>query len=105
MNYIPDNWKIIRIQYKDADTNHFLAAGFVGGYTQGRSWKISSGITGVANKTSEYVEFINKSGSIYRCYYSNEGLDYYTESVIESYRLEHEKAGDTFELIDYEYFG
>lgn len=100
-NQIPDDWKILKITLKSGETNYFIAAGWAGGYTQGRSWKISSGVDGIVHKTEDYVDFHNKSGSVYRCYFDREGLDWYTTSIIKSYKTEHERVGDIFELIDY----
>lgn len=101
-NYNPDNWKILKIVSKKlGKESHFVVAGFAGGYTYGRSWKISSGITGVGEKTDDYVDFNNTSGSVYRCYFGREGLDYFTSGIIESYRKIHEDNGDGFDLIDY----
>ena len=62
--YTPDNWVIIKM--KGDDPHYRVLAGWSGGYTQGSSWRMNSGITAV-NETDDYYYFKGLSGSEYRC--------------------------------------
>lgn len=86
--YHPDDWAIIRIQGPEMERPVFrVAAGWAGGYTQGRSWKLSSTVEDVTFSDKGAV-FQNSSGSFYHCAVHREGLDWYTASVVKSYQEE-----------------
>jgi len=63
--YIPDNWVVIKME---GDEPHYrVLAGWNGGYLDGSSWKINSGITRVENDDDRY-NFYGLSGSCYSCH-------------------------------------
>lgn len=62
--YTCDNWVVIKM--KDDDPHYRLLVGTSGGYLDGDSWRMNSGITEV-NETDEYYYFKGSSGSEYRC--------------------------------------
>jgi hypothetical protein len=67
----PDNWVVI---FCDGDDPHYrLLMGWSGGYTQGDSWRMNSGITRVEEIDSRY-EFYGSSGSSYSCGKNSYGL-------------------------------
>lgn len=62
--YVPDNWVVI---FLNGDEPHYrLLVGWSGGYLNGDSWKISSGITRVEETDSAFL-FYAASGSCYAC--------------------------------------
>lgn len=66
--YTPDNWVVLRIK----DSKYFIIrykvlAGWSGGYLQGDSWRINSGISEVT-EDGDYLLFHGYSGSVYRCH-------------------------------------
>ena len=62
--YFPDNWVII---FVDGDKPHYrVMASWNGGYTQGTSWRINSGISSVNLIEDDYY-FYGDSGSCYIC--------------------------------------
>lgn len=63
--YTPDAWVIIRIEY-ESEKLYKVLAGWSGGYLHGGSWRMSSGISKVVEKSNHY-EFHNVSGSVYLC--------------------------------------
>lgn len=64
-NNYPDNWVVIKLT---GDNPHYrILAGWSGGYTQGSSWRLNSGITGV-EKNGENFIFRGHSGSSYICH-------------------------------------
>jgi hypothetical protein len=64
-NYTPDNWVVIKM---DGDEPHYrVLAGWSGGYLDGNSWKINSGIVRV-EIDGDYYRFYGLSGSCYSCH-------------------------------------
>lgn len=64
-NYIPDNWVVIK--FKGDDPHYRILAGWSGGYLDGDSWKINSGIIRV-EEYEHYLYFYGSSGSCYQCH-------------------------------------
>jgi hypothetical protein len=63
--YKPDNWVVLKIQNKD--TYHYkVLGGWSGGYLNGSSWRMNSGITEV-HETDDNYYFKGVTGSEYRC--------------------------------------
>ena len=77
---VPDNWKVLKI-IKGDTTVYKVLAGWLGGYLSGRSWRLNSGIKTVVEKPDYYV-FHGYSGSMYKCYKKLEGLDWYTDDIL-----------------------
>lgn len=99
--YHPDSWAIIRIQSAEMEKPVFrVAAGWAGGYTQGRSWKLSSSVDSVTF-TDNGAVFHNSSGSYYHCNKHREGLDWYTADVVKSYQTEANNVNIAFEQISF----
>ena len=64
-NYKPDNWVVIKI---DGNEPHYrVLAGWSGGYLDGDSWKMNSGITRVEDAGDRF-NFYGSSGSCYSCH-------------------------------------
>jgi len=68
----PDNWIILKIK---EDTGYFykILCGWSGGYLDGDSWKMNSGIKDIIT-TEHYYDFIGESGSVYRCHKGGERI-------------------------------
>tara|TARA_R110000796_G_scaffold78510_3_gene175046 strand:- start:4285 stop:4617 length:333 start_codon:yes stop_codon:yes gene_type:complete len=61
--YTPNNWVILHIK---APVEHYkVLAGWSGGYLDGDSWRMNSGIVSV-EKTEEGYDFIGCTGSVYK---------------------------------------
>ena len=66
--YTPDNWVVLKIKPgKGMFPIYKVLAGWSGGYLQGDSWRMNSGITEVKQK-GDYYEFYGHSGSCYKCH-------------------------------------
>jgi len=65
-DYKPDNWVIAKIEDND-QTVYKLVAGWSGGYLDGDTWRVNSGITEVTEDDS-YFYFGGSSGSVYKCF-------------------------------------
>lgn len=63
-NYFPHNWVVIKI--KGDDPHYRVLAGWSGGYLDGDSWRLNSGITKVEEDDGSYY-FSGSSGSTYHC--------------------------------------
>ena len=61
----PNNWVIIKMK---SDNPHYrVLGGWSGGYSDGDSWRMNSGITKVS-ETENYYYFGGSSGSEYCCH-------------------------------------
>ena len=67
----PDNWVIIHL--KGEDPHYRVLGGWSGGYTQGDSWRLNSGISSV-KKNENFFVFFGASGSSYVCHEDTYGL-------------------------------
>ena len=66
--YKPDNWVVLKIKEGKYDRGFYkVLAGWSGGYLDGDSWRMNSGITRVEEKPHHW-EFYGASGSVYKCY-------------------------------------
>jgi hypothetical protein len=63
--YNPDNWVIVKIQHKGSHYYKVLG-GWSGGYLNGSSWRMNSGITEI-HETDDNYYFKGSTGSEYRC--------------------------------------
>lgn len=70
--YKPDSWVVIRMTYKD-QTFYKVLGGWSGGYTQGSSWRLNSGIERVEVDEDKYM-FYGATGSVYICFKHGYGL-------------------------------
>ena len=62
--YNPDNWVVIKM---DGDDPHYrVLAGWSGGYLDGDSWRMNSGITRVEDAGDRF-NFYGPTGSCYSC--------------------------------------
>jgi ribosomal protein L21E len=71
--YSPDNWAVLKLTFADEPGFCKVLAGWSGGYAQGDSWRLNSGVTKV-EKDGDYYNFHGASGSIYQCHKDSYGL-------------------------------
>ena len=64
MTYTPDNWVVIK--FKGDDPHYRVLAGWSGGYMDGSSWRMNSGIVRV-EEDQHYFNFYGSTGSCYEC--------------------------------------
>ena len=100
--YTPDRWVMIEFDY-GSEKIRKIFAGWYGGFANGDSWKLSSGVTETAEEGDYYV-FTNYSGSIYRCHKQGKGMSGYMYSIYSSWQeqVAREGSGVSFELVDLE---
>jgi hypothetical protein len=96
--YTPDGWIVVEFRTNDGEVNRKVMASWYGGYLGSDSWKLSSGITETIEHEDHY-EFINHSGSVYKCGKNSFGLSGYASGVLESFKKKIEGHG-SIEIID-----
>jgi hypothetical protein len=71
--YHPDNWVILKIETQPEtnetqdETIYKVLGGWSGGYLDGDSWRMNSGIVS-HERDGDYWLFHGHSGSVYRCH-------------------------------------
>ena len=65
--YTCDNWVVIKFNTEEHGIFYKVLVGTSGGYLDGDSWRMNSGITKV-EEDEECYYFYGASGSRYRCY-------------------------------------
>lgn len=70
--YTPDKWVILKFKSKE-ETWYKVLGSWYGGYLNGDSWRMSSGLVRIEDKEDHY-DMHNHSGSIYRVGKESEGM-------------------------------
>jgi hypothetical protein len=77
----PDKWLVIKIGVSEPIYKVF--ASWYGGYLDGDSWKINSGISEVLTE-GNYINFYGHSGSCYKCQKNSYGITSYGQRILDS---------------------
>ena len=93
----PDRWIIIKIKSKEFGTTYKLLGVWLGGYTQGDSWKLNSGIKTVVDE-GDYYTIMGYSKSEYRCYKDSEGMNLYMINIFENIKVNYESLATITEI-------
>ena len=79
----PDEWQLVKIS--GTDPHYRVFASWRGGYLDGDSWKLNSGIVSV-KEDDKYYYFKGHSGSLYKCHKKSYGIrSPYNGSVLAGY--------------------
>lgn len=78
--YTPDQWTLVELKSEEHGSIIKVFAGWYGGYLNGDSWKLSSGVTETKD-CGDYYEYLNESGSLYTCYKRARGMSGYMSSI------------------------
>jgi hypothetical protein len=95
-NYTPNSWVILKIQPAGEPLYYKVLAGWSGGYLDGDSWRMNSGITEVKADSDGYFLFYGSSGSCYQCHKHAYRLTGATAGI---YNQLKERFGDAVELM------
>ena len=91
--YTPDRWVLLEITNQETgDSVQKVFAGWYGGFANGDSWKLSSGVVSAEDR-DDYHEYLNASGSVYKCYKKAYGMSGYMASVYNSWVKDAAKTG------------
>lgn len=93
--YTPDNWVVLKMVYKD-QVIYKVLGGWSGGYINGSSWRLNSGIEKVELDNDCYM-FYGSSGSVYSCSKTGYGL---RMSNAEAYNTMKKMYPDNVELLE-----
>ena len=80
-DYNPDKWLMVKLTNKDDKSHYRIFACWYGGYLDGDSWKMNSGVTKITEDEKEY-HFEGSSGSVYHCNKSMYGVSGYGAGVL-----------------------
>lgn len=92
--YLPDSWVVLKINH-EGQTLYKVLGGWSGGYLDGDSWRMNSGIVSVETFGDLYG-FYGLSGSVYWCRQGAYGLTMATSGI---YNKLKERVGDAVELM------
>jgi len=84
--YTPDRWVMLEITGPNNKPIRKIFAGWRGGFTEGDSWRLNSGITATRIDSQGHYEFDGNSGSTYFCHINDYGMSGYMAQVLESWR-------------------
>ena len=90
----PEKWVVLKL-----GDNYKVLATWYGGYFDGDSWKLNSGITEVS-EDDDYFYFHGYSGSIYKCHKEDYGMGGYTYSILNNMRSTAEEQDMTIALME-----
>jgi len=82
--YTPNKWVIVEITYAGEAIKRVLGSWY-SGYTNGDSYRLSSGVTRVEDKGDHYL-IHNYSGSQYVCYKTANGMSLLAHSVLNAWK-------------------
>jgi hypothetical protein len=92
--YTPDKWLLVQIN--GTDPHYRVLGSWSGGYLDGDSWRMNSGITRV-EEDEDYFYFHGYSGSVYQCHKEMYGATVYGWGVARG--LEEREYG-TFLIVE-----
>ena len=90
--YTPDNWVVLKLN----DKFYKVLGGWSGGYLDGDSWRMNSGIERT-ERIDDYYIFHGFSGSVYKCHVNGYGLRMNNSGI---YNQLKEKFEDRVMLMD-----
>ena len=95
MDYTPDTWVVVKIGKENL---YKVFACWYGGYLDGDSWKLNSGITKATFDGKKY-SFDGSSGSVYECHKDYYGTNGYGADVLSNMIARAGMNGVTIELM------
>jgi hypothetical protein len=97
--YQPDKFLVLKITNSKDETHHRIFGTWSGGYLDGDSWRLNSGIVKVEAQ-GPFLLFHGSSGSLYKVHKDMYGASAYTGSVITSWQHDYlEGVGPKFEML------
>lgn len=97
--YTPDTWVILLFDSPNYGKIHKVFAGWYGGYTQGDSWKLSSGIKTFVSE-GKFYSSLQDSGSTYNLYKQSEKLSGYQYELLAGWREQMESIQGRILVVD-----
>lgn len=86
--YTPDRWLLVSLRSNLTNSTIIkILAGWYGGYTQGDSWRLSSGVTSILDE-GDFYTITNESGSVYKCFKSEYGTTSYSGLMFQKFEAD-----------------
>lgn len=101
--YNPDKWALIKFTKNDGQIWYKVLGGWSGGYLDGDSWRLSSGVETVTKDDKKYL-VKNYSGSVYVCHEGAEGFNFMSGGIFSQMKEEGKDHGVEVEQISIEQF-
>jgi hypothetical protein len=95
--YHPDSWKIVVIDSAKHGKVYKVLASWYGGFVQGDSWKLSSGIESVSYENGIYT-MPQSSGSVYMLHENCEHISGIMGGVFSSFAKQAEESEGAFTI-------
>jgi hypothetical protein len=99
--YTPNNWVIVKLTSAEG-VIHKVLAGWSGGYLEGNSWRMNSGIVR-ASEEGDYILFHGESGSVYKCHKDAQRLSNSTAGIYNTLVEQGKQKGVVVEIIEWLY--
>lgn len=96
-DYNPDKWVMLKFTHPNKIIYKILASWY-GGYTQGNSWQLNSGITRIEEDGDVYL-FHGASGSVYHCHKKTYGMHAYSMGILSNFQKDIENSNVTLDLM------
>lgn len=96
--YTPEKWVVVKIEGGEFPLTYKVFACWYGGYLNGDSWKMNSGITKVTKEDNYYL-FEGYSGSVYKCHEKAYGTNMYGHVVLDNIIKKSKDAGVSVEIM------
>jgi len=96
--YTPDKWLVVKIEGKEYPLTYKVFACWYGGYLNGDSWKLNSGITKAIKEENWYL-FEGYSGSVYSCSEKRYGATIYGHGILHDIIEKSKEAGINIEIM------
>ena len=97
--YTPDTWSILLFDSPTYGKIHKVFGGWYGGFTQGDSWKLSSGIKTFVNE-GKFYSSLQESGSTYNLYKQAEKLSGYQHGLLNVWREQLDEVQGSVLVVD-----
>lgn len=95
----PDNWVIIKIKHPK-EIMYKILAGWSGGYLDGDSWRMNSGIVKVQEE-GNHILFHGYSGSVYKCRKGSEMIRMNSAGIWKQLKEAHPDLVELIEYVDF----
>ena len=96
--YTPDTWSILLFDSPTYGKIHKVFGGWYGGFTQGDSWMLSSGMKDLVDE-GDFYSSTQESGSIYQLYKNSEKLSGYQLGILAGWELQLHEQGVTTKVV------
>ena len=100
--YNPDKWVIVRFK-REEEVWHKVLGSWYGGYLDGDSWRLSSGLNSIEEDGDFYL-MKNHSGSVYKCHKKMNGMHLTSAGIYENIKEQADENNVEVSLIDVKQF-